>query len=165
VDQVHTSKIALNAIFCQGRIASDAYPACVRLEQPKRMSKDINFGLGVDILRRERGVTKRELALATGIDEGNLNRIISGRQWPSKARLEALCEYFDVNASDIFRIAEQGHVNDTSEEELRRTVAHVLIDSLDIHKLAQLLRRTGPVAQKLPPPSANDSESSERKRS
>ena len=73
----------------------------------KHYNTNQRLGMAIDQLRTKKGVNKNEMALATGIDAGNLNRIIAGTQWPSPERLDILAAYFDVKVSDLFRIGDR----------------------------------------------------------
>ena len=42
------------------------------------------------------GVNQKKIAEQTGIDPGNLNRIVNGKQWPTPDRIDALAEFFGV---------------------------------------------------------------------
>jgi transcriptional regulator with XRE-family HTH domain len=100
-----------------------------------------NIGLAIDQLRRRKGISKKALAAATAIDAGNLNRIISGKQWPTPERLEALSRFFDVPAWEIFRIAEQGIATEMRPEDARKGRLKAFVDQLDDSQLDVLFRR------------------------
>lgn len=99
------------------------------------------LGRAIDQLRIRKGVNKKEMALATGIDAGNLNRIIAGTQWPSPERLDTLSAYFDMKPSDLFRIGEQGFLDAPRKEDARRTALKDLIDKLEDNQLDAVFRQ------------------------
>ena len=162
-DDVHRVKIALTAILCQARIARTAYPVGWLLGHAENVNTNQKLGRAIDQLRTRKGVNKKEMALATGIDAGNLNRIIAGTQWPSPERLDTLAAYFDLKPSDLFRIGEQGFIEAPRREDARRTALKAMIDKLEENQLDAVFRQqvdddcehtqTGPTSGKTPPTS------------
>lgn len=137
----HAPMIALSAIGRQGEIAAVAYLSASTVGDAERMGTVRDIGWAIDELRRRAGASKKELAIATGIDAGNLNRIISGRQWPTPERLAALSRYFSVPIWEFFRIAEQGLVLEQAQEDPRKERLKALIDQLDDDQLDVLFQR------------------------
>lgn len=160
-DSHHARMIALNAISRQAEIAPHAYLLKLHPAQSTRMSDDINPGVGIERLRLAANISKKELALATGIDEGNLNRIISGKQWPTKARLKAVCDFFGVPAFEIFRISEQGATYQIQEtRDPRKAQLIAAIEELTTDQLDHAFRHQHPACPKqLPNPSPMDNPS------
>lgn len=89
----------------------------------------------IERLRNKEGITKKELAERTGIDPGNLNRIISGKQGATFERLSVLSAYFDVPVWQMIKEAE-GPTGDQ-----RKAVLHDLIDALQDDQVDQAFRR------------------------
>jgi transcriptional regulator with XRE-family HTH domain len=137
LQSVHAANIALNAIICQADSAACAYPLQWAVSDALRMSNIANIGQSIDRLRRARGLNKKELSALSGIDAGNLNRIISGKQEPTYARMQALAAVFGVNVSTIYRMAETG----MNEEEDRKAFLHALIDAAGADQVDAIFRR------------------------
>ena len=122
-------------------IARAAYQAGWLLGHAKKVNTNQKLGRAIDQLRTRKGVNKKEMALATGIDAGNLNRIIAGTQWPSPDRLDTLAAYFDLKPSDLFRIGEQGFIEAPRKEDARRTALKAMIDKLEENQLDAVFRQ------------------------
>lgn len=135
---IHIPKIALNAIFCQGEIARRASLFAPIASDTCGMETNCKLGEAIDRLRRDRGLSKKALAHATNIDEGNLNRIISGRQAPTPARLKALTTFFGVKHWELYYLAEEGALY--GPENPRKAALKTLIDALPDDKLDAALR-------------------------
>ena len=138
---VHATKIALSAIICQGENCASRVPQFRFMPHDLGMRSAKDIGHAIDTLRLERGLHKKELAAATGIDPGNLNRIISGKQWPTPERLDALTAYFGVKAWELFKIAEEGGIYETEKEDPRKAALKALIDRLDADALDDVFPR------------------------
>jgi transcriptional regulator with XRE-family HTH domain len=121
------------------------------------MSYARRLGHAIDLLRLQRGISKKQMALETGIDAGNLNRVISGKQWLTPERLEIIAAYFGLKPSDIFRIADHGRLDPPlPAEDPRKAILKRFIDSLDGAALETFFAASAgerePLA--LPPPNA-----------
>jgi transcriptional regulator with XRE-family HTH domain len=138
-DLTHAFSIAYPAIECKrfpgSRIAGRAYLAPPPYADHGGMAKT-DIGHTIDRLRIVRGWTKKELSEKSGVEAGNLNRIISGRQNPTIERLEQLASALRVHVSDIFRLAETGQ-----SEDQRKTALVRMVEQLDSEQLDQYFRR------------------------
>lgn len=147
---VHDYNIALNAIICQDDTAVRAYPLGASQDDHLSMTNLSAIGHAIDRLRISRGLNKKELSALSDIEAGNLNRIISGKQEATYAKIQALAEVFGVAPSTIYRMAETG----MTEEEDRKAFLHALIDAAGPEQVDTIFRRW-PNAQhqrRLPPP-------------
>ena len=96
----------------------------------------IDIGRTIDRLRIARGMEKKELAEKSGIDAGNLNRIISGKQRATLERLEQMAEALGLRVSEVLRLAETGQVEDQ-----RKTAMIRMIEQLETDQMDRLFRR------------------------
>jgi len=91
-----------------------------------------DIGWAIDQYRLAKNWSKKELAGLAEIDQGNLNRIISGKQEPTLEKMEAIARALNVTVAEIIMTAEHRHtggdpwkaafiqwVKDLSSEELR----------------------------------------------
>jgi len=85
----------------------------------------------VDQLRLSKNWSKKHLAAETGIEPGNLNRIISGKQEATLERLVAFATVFGVRVSDIVRMAELGQLEDPRKTALIRLVEQIPLDKVE----------------------------------
>lgn len=110
------------------------------------------FGERMRQLRRERGVTQKEMAEALAVSPAYLSALEHGRRGaPSWAMLQKIVGYFHIiwdEAEDVQRLAESSHprvVIDTTELSAKATlVANRLasrIDRLSEQELEDLLMR------------------------
>jgi transcriptional regulator with XRE-family HTH domain len=95
------------------------------------------IGHAIDRLRLSRGLNKKELSALSDIEAGNLNRIISGKQEATYAKIKALAAVFGVAPSTIYRMAETG----MTEEEDRKAFLHALIDAAGADQVDTIFRR------------------------
>jgi transcriptional regulator with XRE-family HTH domain len=101
------------------------------------MSTIAKIGHAIDRLRIKRGLNKKELSEISGVDAGNLNRIISGKQEATYARMQKIAAALGVAPSTIYRMAETG----LTEEEDRKAFLHALIDASGPDQVDAIFRR------------------------
>jgi len=135
--RVHADNIALNAIKCQACTALRAYPPDACADDDLGMTTLSAIGHAIDRLRLSRGLNKKELSALSDIEAGNLNRIISGKQEATYAKIQALAAVFGVAPSTIYRMAETG----MTEEEDRKAFLHALIDAAGADQVDTIFRR------------------------
>lgn len=61
------------------------------------------FPINLKELLKERGITQAELATAIGVSKGTMSDWLSGRFFPRPKYIEAIAEYFNVDAADLQR--------------------------------------------------------------
>lgn len=128
--------IAESAIFCKYEIASGAYRTNAALSDTLCMGPtNEKIGRVIDRLRLRAGLAKAELAERAGIDPGNLNRIISGKQGAPFDRLAMIAAALSVPVWQIIKEAE-GPTGDQ-----RKAILHDLIDALPADQIDQAFRR------------------------
>jgi transcriptional regulator with XRE-family HTH domain len=120
------------------------------------MVSKADIGRAIDQLRQARGWTKKKLSQDAGIDQGNLNRIISGTQEATLDRLQSLAAVFGVRMSDIMRMAETGQTEDP-----RKTALIRLVEQMPTSELDGVFRRPSDAS----PKPADETQSPPRKRS
>ena len=50
----------------------------------------------------EQGITQRDLAFATNIDESRVSKIIKGYEKPTSEMKEVIAEYLEMNLEELF---------------------------------------------------------------
>jgi len=137
---MHTS-IAVNAIavkrMATRKIAASAYLFRRAATDDPLMVTKRDIGLAIDRLRQGRGWSKKYLSQQANIEQGNLNRIISGKQEATLEKLQALAKVFRVHVSDIIRMAETGQ-----KEDPRKTALIRLIEQLPAADHDAVFRQT-----------------------
>lgn len=56
----------------------------------------------LNMLRRQKGVSVREMSLAIGQNDSYINRIENGKSFPSMQVFFYICEYLDVTPREFF---------------------------------------------------------------
>ncbi|HAE44262.1 MAG TPA: hypothetical protein DCG37_01530 [Lachnospiraceae bacterium] len=54
------------------------------------------------MLRKQKGVSAREMSLALGQSESYINRIEKGKMLPSMSLFFKICEYFEITPKEYF---------------------------------------------------------------
>jgi transcriptional regulator with XRE-family HTH domain len=67
----------------------------------------MRWGLNLQAVREERGLSRSELAELVGLHQSNLSRIENGKQRPSDEMRLLIAEVLDVLVADIFDYDEQ----------------------------------------------------------
>ncbi len=65
----------------------------------------MNIGNAIKELRRERQLSQRELASASGLTQTSLSQIESGLKRPNPGTLKKLCEFFELPEAAIYLLA------------------------------------------------------------
>lgn len=99
-------------------------------------AQDMDIGRAIEVLRLAREWSKKDLSERSGINEPNLNRIISGKQAPTIKRLEQLAGAFNIQVYELIRLAETG-----MEADARKALLHRLIDDMSPEQLENAFRR------------------------
>lgn len=83
-----------------------------------------------------KGWNQKTLAQESGINQPNLNRIISGTQGPTIPRLQAIADAFGIQVYELIRLAEQGQ-----EADARKALLHRLVDDMTPDQIENAFRR------------------------
>jgi transcriptional regulator with XRE-family HTH domain len=102
----------------------DAVPT-LPTHQGTHMLLGMKIGRAIEHFRRLAGLTQTELAGRTDLSQGNLSRLLSGKQDLTVARLEQIAQALGVRASDIMVYAE---TEDPDEARWRRLYASMPAD-------------------------------------
>lgn len=68
----------------------------------------VKIGRSIEHFRKAAGLTQSDLAAAVGMDQGNLSRLINGRQDVPLERLHKIAEALGIRLSDLIAYAERG---------------------------------------------------------
>ena len=60
-----------------------------------------NFGLRLSQLRIEKGVSARDMSLSLGQNDGYINTIENGKNYPSMQSFFYICEYLDITPAEF----------------------------------------------------------------
>lgn len=80
----------------------------------------VKIGRAIEHFRASAGLTQSALAAAVNMDQGNLSRLINGRQDVPMERLQAISAALGIRLSDLIAYAERG---DEIEARWRRLYA------------------------------------------
>lgn len=63
---------------------------------------EVFFRNKLAMLRKQKGVSAREMSLALGQSESYINRIEKGKMLPSMTLFFKICEYFEITPKEYF---------------------------------------------------------------
>jgi len=63
---------------------------------------EVFFRNKLAMLRKQKGVSAREMSLALGQSESYINRIEKGKMLPSMSLFFKICEYFEITPKEYF---------------------------------------------------------------
>lgn len=131
-------------------IACCAYRPTSLMLDALGMTDDEKIGRVLRELIKRAGCTQADIAHRSGIEAGNLSRILRGSQSVTTARLRALGRVLEVEPWEIWRMADQG-IPPATQEDPRKAALHALVDALDDAQLDDAFRRSSDLGQKQPP--------------
>ena len=73
------------------------------------------LGQAIDFLRKERKITKTELAIRADLEERYVRAIIKGEKNPTIYVLKAICEALEIPLTELMRIVDEIHDKNTSQ--------------------------------------------------
>lgn len=76
------------------------------------MLEKVEFGMRISELRIGKGSSARDMSLSIGLNEGYINNIENGHNYPSMEAFFNICEYFGITPQEFF---------DTEIKDVRRT--------------------------------------------
>lgn len=90
----------------------------INIEEAAKMKVDIYIGEKLEELIRQKGISKKQLAKKSGVDERTIRNIINQRQKPRSETLIALCEALEITRGEFYAETDFRTVNDDNEKAL-----------------------------------------------
>ena len=83
----------------------------------------------ISALRMSKNVSAREMSLAIGQNESNINRIENGHALPSMQCFFYICEYFEITPEEFFNLKSK---NPAEYKKALRSLRELNADQLDL---------------------------------